>query len=270
MPDYAIGDLQGCFEPFQRLLEHIKFDEQVDRLWLVGDLVNRGPQSLEVLRFLKGLKIPPRISLGNHDLYLLTQLFSHRPGAEPDDSLAAILTAPDRLELAEWLRKQKFLHHDSSLNVVMTHAGIPPMWNLQTAIAYAQELEVILSSAESLNYLAEIYGNQPTCWSEKLRGYTRLRLITNYFTRMRFCDAKGCLLLDYKGPIAAAPSYYLPWYQVPARETIDVDIIFGHWSALEGKTTTKGLYALDTGCVWGGPLTALRLQDRQYFSVTGL
>ncbi|ASQ44651.1 symmetrical bis(5'-nucleosyl)-tetraphosphatase [Legionella clemsonensis] len=270
MPDYAIGDVQGCYEPLQRLLEHIEFDDKNDRLWFVGDLVNRGPQSLEVLRFVKNLPITPRITLGNHDLHLLNKLFGRHPRKNPDDSLHAVLAASDSEELGHWLRNQAILYHDATLNVVMCHAGIPPMWNLTEAKQHARELELMLAG-ENYTYLFDhMYGNKPACWADDLTGIARLRVITNYFTRMRFCDAKGCLLLDYKGTIRAAPANYLPWYAVPGRKPIPTDIVFGHWAALEGKSPDPALYAIDTGCLWGRELTALRLQDRQRFSVPGI
>ncbi|OCH99395.1 bis(5'-nucleosyl)-tetraphosphatase (symmetrical) [Legionella jamestowniensis] len=270
MPDYAIGDVQGCYEPLQRLLEHINFDDKHDRLWFVGDLVNRGPQSLDVLRFVKNLSLTPQITLGNHDLHLLNRLFGGYPHKNPDDSLQAVLAASDSQELGHWLRKQPILCHDTSLNLVMCHAGIPPVWSLTEAKQYARELELVLSGDNYADFFAHMYGNEPACWSDDLTGLTRLRVITNYFTRMRFCNAKGCLLLDYKGTIKDAPANYLPWYAVPERKPIPVEIVFGHWAALEGKSPDSSLHAIDTGCLWGGQLTALRLQDRQRFSVPGL
>ncbi|WED42990.1 symmetrical bis(5'-nucleosyl)-tetraphosphatase [Legionella cardiaca] len=270
MPDYAIGDIQGCYEPLQRLLEHINFDDKIDRLWFVGDLVNRGPQSLEVLRFVKGLSLTPRITLGNHDLHLLNKLFGGHPHKNHDDSLHAVLAASDGEELGHWLRQQSILYHDSQLNIVLCHAGIPPVWDLAEAKIHARELEMVLAGDNYRDFFAQMYGNEPRCWSPELVGMTRLRVITNYFTRMRFCDANGCLLLDYKGTLKAAPETYLPWYAVPKRKFIQSNIVFGHWAALEGKCPDPTIYAIDTGCLWGGELTALRLQDRQRFSVPGL
>jgi bis(5'-nucleosyl)-tetraphosphatase (symmetrical) len=269
VPDYAIGDLQGCYEPFMRLLEHIHFDEKTDRLWLAGDLVNRGPQSLEVLRFIKKLPLKARITLGNHDLHLLVSLFTQHSRKNRDDTLLPILKASDAEELGHWLRAQSILYHDPALNVVMCHAGIAPVWDLNLAKSCARELEDALSGDNYRDFLANMYGNEPNCWSPDLYGYARLRIITNFFTRMRFCDLQGCLLLDYKGTIKKAPSGYLPWFTLPDRRPIPVDIVFGHWAALEGECSASNMYAIDTGCLWGGKLTALRLQDRRLFNVTG-
>jgi bis(5'-nucleosyl)-tetraphosphatase (symmetrical) len=267
--DYVIGDVQGCFEPLQRLLELIDFDEKSDRLWFVGDLVNRGPHSLEVLRFVKKLPLTPRITLGNHDLHLLNKLFGKHPRKNPDDSLHAVLVASDGEELGHWLRKQNILYLDRQLNIVMCHAGIAPVWSLDEAVSYARELEAELAGKDFQNFFTQMYGNEPACWSANLTGISRLRAITNYFTRMRFCDAQGCLLLNYKGAIQEAPANHIPWYALPSRKTIPVDIVFGHWAALEGKSPYPNIYAIDTGCLWGGELTALRLQDRQRFAVAG-
>lgn len=270
MFDYVIGDVQGCYEPLQRLLDHLHFNEQTDRLWFVGDLVNRGPESLAVLRFIKNLPITPRIVLGNHDLHLLHCLQNGSSKINPDDTLDAILKAPDRDELNDWLRHQSILFHDETLNVVMCHAGIAPIWNLTQAKALALELETVLKAANYCDFLTHMYGNKPNCWSDDLAGMDRLRVICNYFTRMRFCDSQGCLVFSYKGTIESAPENLFPWFQVPNRPKIEVDMVFGHWAALQGKCVVPHIFALDTGCLWGGTLTALRLQDRQRFEVAGL
>lgn len=269
MPDYAIGDVQGCYDPLQRLLELINFDERSDRLWFVGDLVNRGPQSLSVLRFIKNLPIAAPITLGNHDLHLLGKLFGSHSKINHDDTLHEVLTASDGEELGHWLRKQSILYHDETLNVVMCHAGIAPAWDFLQAKACARELEEVLAGEYFRSYLDEMYGNEPDHWSDELTGIARLRLITNYFSRMRFCDKQGRLVLSYKGTLKDAPANLVPWYAVPGRKQIKADIVFGHWAALEGKCPDPTIYAIDTGCLWGGHLTALRLQDRQRFSVPG-
>ncbi|WP_419419777.1 symmetrical bis(5'-nucleosyl)-tetraphosphatase [Legionella sp. D16C41] len=270
MVDYAIGDIQGCYEPLMRLLNHIQFNERSDRLWLVGDLVNRGPQSLEVLRFIKNLPLKPYITLGNHDLHLLNKLFGNSYKNNKDDTLKPILFADDRYELGHWLRKQHFLYISENYKVVMCHAGIAPIWDLATARACAQELETILQGENYIAYLNHIYGNLPNRWSADLKEFERWRVITNYFTRMRFCGMQGELLLDYKGTIKQAPPTAMPWFALPNRPVIDADIIFGHWAALQGRCPDPHIYALDTGCLWGGHLTALRLYDRKRFSVPGL
>lgn len=267
MPDYAIGDVQGCYGPLQKLLEHIDFDEKVDRLWFVGDLVNRGPESLAVLRFVSSLPITPRITLGNHDLHLLGSLFGGRPWKGHDDTIQEVVHAPDGEDLGHWLRKQSILWYAPELNVVMCHAGIAPIWDLPLAQRMAQELEQALSGEHYQDFLKQMYGNTPNAWSDELAGIDRLRAITNYFTRMRFCDAEGRLDLSYKGTIAKAPANLYPWYEVPHRKEIQADIVFGHWAALMGVCTNPKIHAIDTGCLWGGQLTALRLQDKKRFSV---
>lgn len=268
--DYAIGDVQGCYDSLQRLLEHIQFDDHLDRLWFVGDLVNRGPLSLAVLRFIRSLPITPRITLGNHDLHLLGLLYRTKTKIREEDTLNDILTAPERDDIADWLRHQHLLYWDESLNVVMTHAGIPPMWTLLEARQYALELENVLKTDDLCNFLSEMYGNQPNQWSKKWVGPARWRLICNYFTRMRYCHADASLALSYKKDIEHAPHHYYPWYATPHRIEIDANIVFGHWAALNGLCPHPRIYAIDTGCVWGRQLTALRLQDLQRFSIPAI
>lgn len=270
MSDYVIGDVQGCYEPLMRLLDEIQFDEHQDRLWFVGDLVNRGPESLAVLHFIKNLKKPPIITLGNHDLHLLARIFLPQTVSAQDDSLDEILEACDKEALGHWLRHQPLLVHDTTHNAVLSHAGIAPIWDLDQAKIYAKEVEFALQGKHFLDFLSNMYGNTPDLWKIDLQGFERLRIITNYFTRMRFCDTNGRLILHYKGGIDTALQHYIPWYLVPNRPTIHADIFFGHWAALNGICPIKGIYALDTGCFWGGKLTAMRLQDKQRFSVKGL
>lgn len=270
MADYAIGDLQGCYDPLQRLLEQIQFDDKVDQLWLVGDLVNRGRQSLEVLRFLKALPKQANIVLGNHDLHLLYRLFIDKTAIHEEDSLFAVLEAADALDLGHWLRKQSIICYNAELNVVMTHAGIAPSWDLPKALALGNELEAVLSGDNFLSFLLNMYGNKPDRWSDNLEGFDRLRLITNYFTRMRFCDEQGALNFSYTGTIEQAPAGLSPWFALAQRKILDVDLVFGHWAALRGICPYPRVHAIDTGCVWGGKLTALRLQDKQRFAVEGL
>jgi len=279
---YAIGDVQGCYNELQDLLQHITFDRDRDTLWFAGDLVNRGPNSLEVLRFVKNLPNPV-IVLGNHDLHLLSIANGH---PFKDHALFDVLHAPDRDELIDWLRCQPLMHYDKKLGFAMVHAGIPPQWSLKQAIRYAAEVEAVLQSDQYPEFLEHLYGNKPTRWSNSLKGWSRLRFITNALTRMRFCDASGKLDLTSKGKVGTQPTGYLPWFQVPGRASEDINIIFGHWAALEGrvdipaetipaeksgKTGKTGdaprLFALDTGCVYGAYLTALRLEDKQLFQV---
>lgn len=270
MANYAVGDIQGCYQPLLRLLDRIAFNERDDCLWLVGDLVNRGPESLAVLRFIKSLPIPAKITLGNHDLHLLGSLFAGCPWKGEDDTIQEILDADDGEELGHWLRAQSIIHYCPSLNTVMCHAGIAPVWDLPEALAFARELETVLAGNHYISFLAQMYGNNPNHWSEDLKGVDRLRLITNYCTRMRYCDVQGGLHFAYKGSVNKAPQGLYPWYEVPKRKAIAAELVFGHWAALKGECPIAGIHALDTGCLWGGRLTALRLEDKQRFSVPGL
>ncbi|HAT7073656.1 TPA: symmetrical bis(5'-nucleosyl)-tetraphosphatase [Legionella pneumophila] len=269
VPDYAIGDVQGCYDPLQRLLELIDFNEKEDCLWFVGDLVNRGPDSLAVLRFIYSLPVKPKITLGNHDLHLLGLLFGGQPWKGHDDTLEEVMLADDGEELGHWLRKQSLLCRSSELNLVMCHAGIAPLWDLSKTVGLANELEAVLSGDSYHEFFAHMYGNKPDIWSDGLVGLDRLRVITNYFTRMRYCDAHGRLDFGYKGTLSKAPNHLYPWFEVPCRKEIEMDIVFGHWAALMGQSSHPRIHAIDTGCLWGGQLTALRLQDRQRFSVPG-
>lgn len=266
MREFAIGDIQGCYDELMQLLECIDFNEHDTRLWFTGDLVNRGPKSLEVLRFIKSLPQKPVITLGNHDLHLIKQIFTTYP-SHKGDTLNDILTAADKEELGHWLRAQHILYHDKNLKVLMTHAGISPLWDLDKAQNLARELENALSGDDFIDFLHNMYGNSPDIWQDDLKGNARLRVICNYFTRMRLCDAKGALVLNYKGTLEHAPKDLYPWYQTPNRHEITDDIVFGHWSALEGRCAHPKIHAIDTGCLWGGALTAISLTSKQRFSV---
>jgi bis(5'-nucleosyl)-tetraphosphatase (symmetrical) len=265
MSIYAIGDLQGCYDELQMLLEKIQFDPTYDTLWFTGDLVNRGPKSLDCLRFVKNLGDKAVTILGNHDLHLLAVAAEVCQQAD-GDTLDDILKAHDRDELLGWLRQQPLLHYDSHLNYVLVHAGIAPAWNLVTAQRLAREVEVQLRTSDS-ELLAQLYGDQPACWEESLTGVARWRCIINYFTRMRFCTAGGCLDLKFKGEIDDAAADLLPWFKMPNRQTEQQRIIFGHWAALQGNANTENVFALDTGCVWGQSLTAMRLEDQAKISL---
>lgn len=266
MATYAIGDIQGCLEPLQCLLEKIQFDSARDKLWLAGDLINRGPQSLATLRYLYSIRDSLEIVLGNHDLHFIAVYYGVRKCGN-SDTLNELVQAEDAKVLVDWLRQQKLLHHDTLLGFTLVHAGIPPHWDLPQATAHAREVELILrSNKHCKDYLSSMYGNQPSQWSEKLQGHDRLRLITNYFTRMRFCTATGELELKSKEGAASAPDGFAPWFSHSNRKTRNQKIIFGHWASLGGRVNGANLFALDTGCVWGGALTALRLDDGAYFS----
>lgn len=257
MAVYAIGDVQGCYDELQSLLELIRFDPEHDRLWFAGDLVNRGPKSLETLRFVRGLDSIASCVLGNHDLHLIA-VAHDQPLDRDDHTLDAILRAPDRDELIDWLRCQPLMHHDASLGFTMIHAGLPPQWDLQLALRCAHEVEAILCSDQLQEFLAHMYGNKPKRWSEKLSGWERLRFIVNCFTRLRFCDADGRIKLKHKGPPGSQPATLQPWFEIPGRASKDLNIIFGHWSTL-GERNDPGIYPIDFGCLWGGQLTALRI-----------
>lgn len=269
MADYAVGDVQGCMGPLEHLLTKIAFSPTNDRLWLVGDLVNRGPDSLAVLRFVKSLGECARVTLGNHDLHLLARLFVPGTASAHGDTLDEVLAAPDALALGHWLRAQPLLWQDSALRVVMTHAGIPPWWDVDMTCRLAREVEQVLRGDAFVDFLAHMYGNKPDRWSESLEGMARYRLIVNALTRMRFCHTDGTLSMRYKGTVAAAPADIKPWFAITPRKPLNAQLVFGHWAALEGECPVSGLHAIDTGCVWGGRLTALRLQDKKRFSVPG-
>lgn len=269
MPVYAVGDLQGCLEPLRRLLDQIAFDPSRDRLWLVGDLVNRGPHSLDALRFVKGMGESAVTVLGNHDLNLLAVAAGSRE-LRRKDTLRQILDAPDRDELLDWLRHRPLLHRDPALGFTMVHAGLPPQWSVDDAVERARELEAVMQGPRCKSFLANMYGDEPVRWKEKLKGWNRLRFITNCFTRLRYCDADGRLSMSDKGPPGSQSKGMMPWFEVPGRRSRGEKIVFGHWATLQ---TQKPLwpfhhaYHLDSGCVWGGYLTALRLDDVRYFRV---
>lgn len=260
MPTYAVGDIQGCGDEFEEILDRLRFDPRKDRLWLVGDLVNRGPRSLDVLRKVRALGDAAVTVLGNHDLHLLAVALA--PGDEKlkrKDTLDEILTAPDCDELLDWLRHRPMLHHDASLGFTMIHAGLPPQWDFDTAVACARELEATLQNSDRARDLfAHMYGDKPDQWSDDLRGHDRLRFITNCLTRLRFCTAEGKLDLKYKGTVGDAPGHLYPWFRAPQRCSRQLKIVCGHWSAL-GYHDGDGVLSIDTGCVWGASLCAVRL-----------
>lgn len=264
MATYAVGDVQGCLEPLKRLLDRVNFDPSQDTLWLVGDLVNRGPQSLETLRFLYAMRDSVISVLGNHDLHLLA-IANHTARLKKKDTLRAVLNAPDCADLLFWLRQLPLMHHDAERNISMVHAGIPPQWSIQDALARAEEMHLVLrDDSLFVPYLDGMYGDQPTVWSDSLTGIERLRVITNYFTRMRFCTANGVLDLAGKEGIETAPQGFAPWFSHPQRLTRDDTILFGHWAALEGRCPAPNTIALDTGCVWGGKMSLYNI-DTQHF-----
>jgi bis(5'-nucleosyl)-tetraphosphatase (symmetrical) len=258
MATYAIGDVQGCFSELQALLAEICFDRRKDRLWLVGDLVNRGPQSLAVLRFVKDLGDAAITVLGNHDLHLLT-FAAGLADPRDDDTLQEVLAAPDRHALMEWLRRLPMMHVEGEY--VLVHAGLLPQWDIAEAARLAGEVERALRGPDHRSFLAGLYGGMPDRWGDSLRGVDRLRVIVNAMTRMRFCTPEGVMEFRSKGDAVSAPPGYLPWFDVPGRRSASHTVICGHWSALGLRIAPK-LLALDSGCVWGGQLSAVRLEGR--------
>ena len=263
MSTYVIGDVQGCFDELQGLLRIVNFNEQSDVLWFVGDLVNRGPKSLETLRFIKALP-HKQVVLGNHDLHLLAAYYGVKD-FYPDDTIQEVLTAPDAVEIIDWLARQPLVYYAPSFDVLMVHAGVAPQWTRAHALTFAQEVSVALQGEKIKDFLQQMYGNEPSVWSDDLTGYPRLRVITNYLTRMRFCDELGHLNLSRKTAPLDCPEDYKPWFKVKSRKTQAQKIVFGHWSALQGQTHEPNVFALDTGVIWGGALTALRLDDFKRF-----
>ncbi len=257
MAVYAVGDVQGCLEPLERLLERIRFDPAEDRLWLVGDLVNRGPASLETLRFVRGLGRSAVAVLGNHDLALLAKACGARK-LKRDDPLRAVVDAPDAGELITWLRHRPALFRDPETGWTLVHAGLAPHWDEATALACAAELEAILRSERWTRFMGRLYGDEPRRWDEGLSNWKRLRFIVNTFTRIRYCDAQGALDLKHTAPPGSQPPGLTPWFEIPWRRNRKMRIVFGHWSTL-GVLLRPGLLALDSGCVWGGYLSAARI-----------
>lgn len=270
MAVYAIGDLQGCYDPFRRLLDEIGFDPADDTIWLSGDLVNRGPKSLKTLRFVRGLGDSAITVLGNHDLHLLAlQAGSVRSGNR-FRSLDKLLAADDAAELCDWLRHRPLAHYSKKLDTLLVHAGTYPRWSVKKTLARAAEVEAALQSDDYPNVLGKMYGNSPNIWSGKLTGYKRLRFIINCLTRMRMVTADDHLDLNFSGSPWRARKGLKPWFDAVAPAWGDTRVVFGHWSAL-GLIVLPGLISLDTGCVWGRQLTAVRLDKRvpRVFQVPG-
>lgn len=260
MATYAIGDIQGCVEPLEALLDKINYDSTIDHLWFTGDLVSRGPESLRSLRLIS--KLPNTITvLGNHDMHLLALKFAENVYVVKHN-LMPILEAHDSDELIHWLRHRPLIHHDPHLKFTLVHAGILPSWSIASALEYGGEVSTVLQSDNAGEFLEEMYGDEPKYWSENLLGWNRLRFITNVFTRMRYCDAQGGLALESKSAPGSQNVDLIPWYKLPSLRNHDDRIVFGHWASLMGKADVTNIFALDTGCVWGNQLTALRLEDQ--------
>ncbi len=261
MAIYAVGDIQGCLQPLKHLLKRVQFNPDRDTLWSVGDIVNRGPKCLKTLRFLYDMRDNLVMVLGNHDLHLLAVAAGVR-APSPSDTLDKILAAPDRDKLLNWLTHRPLLHYEHGYTMV--HAGIPPQWSVEDAMHRAWEVEAVLQSPDCITFLAAMYGNEPAVWSDELQGMERLRVITNYLTRMRYCTKKGVLDLLSKGPIPnprpeGDSKKVSPWFSHKKRKTAGDKIIFGHWASIEGVTDSPNTIGLDTGCVWGGAMTLYNL-----------
>ena len=266
MATYAIGDIQGCHTEFVRLLEEVSFDSARDRLWLLGDLVNRGPDSLKVMDLVMSLEDRTITVLGNHDLHFLAVHYGgHSPVAS--DTFHDLFAAPHVDEVADWLRRQRFFHADAALGYAMAHAGLPPGWSIEQAEARSRELMAVLQGNGCVDYFRAMYGNRPDRLSEGLAGMDRWRILTNCFTRMRLVDRDGRLNFTHKGVRAEAPAGWFPWYELITDEPGELRLLFGHWAALEGETGRADIVALDTGCVWGRDLTALCLETGEITSV---
>jgi bis(5'-nucleosyl)-tetraphosphatase (symmetrical) len=266
MATYAVGDIQGCLQPLRELLDLVGFNSQRDRLWFVGDLVNRGPASLETLRFVRDLGDAAITVLGNHDLHLLI-VAAGFARLHKSDTLQDILSAPDRDDLLSWLRSRKLFHVAGEY--AMVHAGLLPQWSIERAAQLAAEAEQVLQSPRHLEFARHMYGNSPDHWEDDVNGWDRLRVIVNAMTRLRICTGDGHMEFRHKGDPAKLPSGYMPWFDVPGRESANTAIVCGHWSAL-GVRISQNLLAIDGGCLWGRKLCAVRLEDRRVFQINCL
>ncbi|MBT9432423.1 bis(5'-nucleosyl)-tetraphosphatase (symmetrical) ApaH [Candidatus Sodalis endolongispinus] len=266
MSTYLIGDIHGCYDELKIILAQVRFDPAVDTLWLTGDLVARGPGSLEVLRLVRSLGDSVRMVLGNHDLHLLA-VYAGISRNKPKDRIKPLLEAPDADELINWLRRQPVLQVDEEKKLVMAHAGITPQWDLATARQCAREVEAVLKSDSYPLFLDAMYGDMQNNWSPELSGLARLRFSTNVFTRMRYCFPNGQLEMNCKDTPEKAPAPLLPWFALPGPVPECYSLVFGHWASLMGQGTPAHIYGLDTGCCWGGELTLLRWEDKAFTRV---
>lgn len=263
MTTLAIGDIQGCYDEFRTLLDKMQFRKDKDQLWLVGDLVNRGPDNLATMDYIMSL---PNVIvvLGNHDLHFLAVAHGLQR-TMPGDTIGDLLASPRLDEVVDWLRNLPLIHMDARLGYVMVHAGLPPVWRLDECIAHAREVENVLRRDCYEEFLTAMYGNEPDTWSDRLEGLPRLRVITNYFTRLRYCTSRGRMEFAHKAK--SQPAGFMPWFRFARPGSEHYRIVFGHWAALDGHTGEKDMIALDTGCVWGRLLTGIRLDDGALFSV---
>ena len=259
MSTYAIGDIQGCYAEFSKLLETVRFDPGSDCLWLLGDLVNRGPESLRVVQLVRSLSQSVVTVLGNHDLHFLAiHLGGH--SMNKNDTFVDLLESEEADEIADWYCQQPLIVADPGLGYAMVHAGIPHIWSLERAMAYAAEVEEVIRGEKRAEYFRDMYGNRPDHWSDQFRGIDRLRVVTNYLTRMRLLDPNARMNFSHKGSLSDAPEGWRPWYELRVQQPLPIKLLFGHWAALEGGTGFADVIGLDTGCVWGRELTALCLE----------
>lgn len=257
MATFVIGDIQGCFDELQELVDYISFDPKKDQIWFVGDLVNRGPKSLETLRWVKSLGNSAVTVLGNHDLHLLA-MHAGVKEVKTTSSLYSTLQANDIDELVEWLRSQPLMLYNKQLEFAMVHAGLAPQWTIKDAMRYSEEVETVLQSKNYKDFLFNMYGDQPNQWDASLKGWDRLRAITNFMTRVRYCDDQGVMNFSDKGPLGTQSSEMKPWYEITSRKSQDTCVVFGHWSTL-GHIQDHNIISTDTGCLWGGQLTSIKI-----------
>lgn len=260
MSTYAVGDIQGCFDEFQALLKKCRFNPHKDKLWLVGDLINRGKKNIQTLDYLIELGDSVKLVLGNHDLHFLAMAKGNGKPSR-SDTIQDLLEHQNCDLYVHWLRQHPLVYTDQTLDYVMVHAGLPPIWSISTCLERAREVETILSGDSYESFLSVMYGDEPSEWDDQLKGMDRIRLITNYFTRMRYCTRNARLELNHK--TTDQPTGFSPWFTF--RRPEQTQILFGHWAALDGVTNNENTHALDTGCVWGRRLTAMRLEDRKIF-----
>lgn len=265
MATYAIGDVHGCYESLQKLLKVIEFDRKNDKLWFVGDLVGKGPESAKVLKFLYRIRKVVTVVLGNHDLCMLSVYHEVAP-KQFTGNFKDILILNNSYLVVQWLLEQPLAHYDAHLGYLMVHAGCPPMWSLADMLGYSAEISNILRSKNSVVLLKHMFGNYPDIWDADAHGFLRWRVIVNYFTRMRFCKPDGTLNLVANGVVPPGEEYK-PWFNHKNIACESVKVIFGHWAALHGKTRQPHIFAMDTGCVYGNKLKAMRLEDQQIFMV---
>ena len=266
MSTYLIGDIQGCYDSLQRLLDTIHFDPASDRLWSCGDLVNRGGKSLDVLRLLKSLGPAVSVTLGNHDLHLLANYYRYPEGGSGNAEFDTVFAAPECAGLMEWLINHPLASWSSEFQLLRVHAGVIPQWDWQAAVSAGNEVSAILLSDQRGEFFKRMYSNKPRLWREDRTGWKRVRLITNILTRLRFCDELGRGIYNVSGPPGTQPNHYKPWFKHKHRQTRDITIAFGHWAAL-GLRIKKRYFAMDSGCVWGGRLSALKLEDHTIYQV---